>query len=308
MLRNPNRQSQGTIAAALGVDAGTVSREIRRDGMNRETYCTQRAQAHAEASVAPSSTAKSPELWKIVENYLTGQQWSPEEISGYLRKNTTHRISHEAIYLHIYRDQARGGSLYSHLRQGPRKRKRRRSKKDRRGIIKNRVGIEKRPQIVEEKSRIGDLEMDTVIGRPGGPVLVTIVDRLSKFTLIGLAASKQADDVSAVIYELLCDFKGVMKTATYDNGKEFAYHQMLNEMLGIDSYFARPYHSWERGLNENTNGLIRQYFPKRSDFGQLTPEEVLRVQNLLNSRPRKTLDYATPNDIFLTQSQIALPS
>ena len=150
--------------------------------------------------------------------------------------------------------------------------------------------------------------MDTVIGRPGGPVLVTIVDRVSKFTFIGLAASKRADDVSSVIYELLRDYKGIIKTATYDNGKEFSYHEMLNEMLGIDSYFARPYHSWERGLNENTNGLIRQYFPKRSDFRELTPDDVLKVQNLLNSRPRKTLDYATPNDIFLAQPQLALPS
>lgn len=303
-----NLHSQAEIASSLKVNPSTISREIKRDGMTRQTYCTNRAQAHCEAAVPASSTGKAPSLWILVESYLTEQQWSPEEISGYLKKNTEHRVSHEAIYLHIYQDKDRGGLLYKELRQGHRKRRRRKNTKDRRGMIKGRVGIEKRPEIVEEKTRLGDLEMDTVIGRPGGPVLVTMVDRLSKYTFIGLAASKQADDVSAVIYELLKDFKGVIKTATYDNGKEFAYHEMLNEMLHIDSYFARPYHSWERGLNENTNGLIRQYFPKRSDFRELTPNDVLRVQNLLNSRPRKTLDYATPHDIFLAQPQLALPS
>lgn len=306
MLRNLH--SQAEIARTLRVDPSTISREIRRDGMTRDTYCTNRAQAHCEASRPPSPAAKSATLWAVVDRYLIEQQWSPEEISGFLAKNTDHRVSHEAIYLHIYADKARGGTLYTHLRQCRRKRKRRRNTKDKRGCLKHRISIDQRPAVVEKKARLGDLEMDTVIGLTGGPVLVTIVDRMSKYTFMALSPSKQADDVGAAIYGLLNDHKGVIKTATYDNGKEFAYHHILNEVLGIESYFAHPYHSWERGLNENTNGLIRQYFPKKSDFSKLTPADVLRVQNLLNSRPRKTLEYATPNDIFFAQPSVALPS
>ena len=188
--------------------------------MTRTTYCTDRAQAHCEASRPPSPVAKSAELWEIVDCYLLEQQWSPEEISGYLAKNTEHRVSHEAIYLHVYDDKANGGALYLHLRQSHRKRKRRRSAKDKRGMLKHRVSIEKRPAIVETKTLLGDLEMDTVIGAVGGPVLVTIVDRVSKYTVMRLSPSNRADDVGAVIYGLLKDHKGVIKTATYDKGRK----------------------------------------------------------------------------------------
>lgn len=306
MLNSDHFQSE--IARTLKVDPATISREIRRDGMNRSTYSCQRAQRHAERSKPPSPHRKSPELWKIVESFLTQQQWSPEQISGYLAKNTEHRISHEAIYLHIYEDQKRGGILHTHLRTPRKKRKNRSHKKDRRGTIKHRTCIEERPQIVEEKNRIGDLELDTVIGLPGGPVLVTIVDRMSKFTFIGLAESKEAAAVGQVVYELLKDVRASLNTLTYDNGKEFALHYVVNDILKTESFFAHPYHSWERGLNEHTNGLIRQYFPKKTDFSTITPDQVLDVQNLLNSRPRKILDYATPNDIFLSQASLALPS
>ena len=306
MLRNFHPQVE--IARALQVHPSTISNEIKRDGMSRDTYNTDQAQNHADDVRPVSPHRKPPELWKIVESYLSEQQWSPEEISGYLAKNTQHRISHEAIYLYIYDDKAREGTLCQHLRQSHRKRKRRLNTKDRRGQIKHRISIDQRPPIVEEKTRLGDLEMDTVIGKPGGPVLVTIVDRVSKYTLMTLAPTKQAKDVGDAIYHLLKNYKATIKTATYDNGKEFAYHYLLNELLGIESYFAHPYHSWERGLNENTNGLIRQYFPKQSDFSKLTNDDVLRVQDLLNSRPRKTLDYLTPNDIFPVRPNVALPS
>jgi len=150
--------------------------------------------------------------------------------------------------------------------------------------------------------------MDTVVGLQGGPVLVTIVDRMSKYTFIGLSKSKEADAVGHVIYELLRDVRSELKTLTCDNGKEFAHHYIINNILGTKSYFAHPYHSWEGGLNENTNGLIRQYFPKKTDFKTISKERVREVQDLLNSRPRKTFDYATPNDIFLKQANLTLPS
>jgi len=166
--------------------------------------------------------------------------------------------------------------------------------------------IDLRPPVVDERSRIGDWEMDTVIGRPGGPVLVTMVERFSRFTLIGLAASKEALEVSSAIIEATRGHRDKMLTTTNDNGKEFALHQLLAKILGADAYFAHPYHSWERGLNENTNGLIRQYFPKGTDFSNVSRHQIQAVQVKLNSRPRKCLDYQTPTDIFHEPLPIAL--
>lgn len=303
-----NSFSLASIAEQLNRSTSTISREIRRDAMTRLTYNPSQADRHQRMIRPPSPNRKSEEIWQIVDKRLSEEQWSPEEISGFLKNNTDHRISHEAIYLHIYQDKLNKGILYTNLRQGHRKRRRRKNTKDMRGQIKHRISITDRPPIVEEKIRLGDLEMDTVIGLQGGPVLVTIVDRVSKYTLIGLAASKEASHVGASIYNLLKEHKNVIKTLTYDNGKEFAYHHILNKLLEVESYFAHPYSSWERGLNENTNGLIRQYFPKKTDFSLLTHEQVLHVQNLLNSRPRKTLEFRTPNDIFFQQDSVALQS
>jgi IS30 family transposase len=282
LLRNQNPLAD--IARQLSRSTSTISREIKRGGMTRDTYDPGRAHAHRKAVRPPSPHRKPQELWLIVEKYLCEQQWSPEQISGYLKSRKQPSASHEAIYHHVYAD------------------------KDKRGRIKHRVPINERPAVVDEKKRLGDFEMDTVIGIPGGPVLVTIVDRCSKYTLVGLAASKQADDVGATILTLLRGHKETAQTLTYDNGKEFAYHHILNDLLGVESYFAHPYHSWERGLNENTNGLIRQYFPKKSDFSLLDSRQVRHVQNLLNSRPRKTLYYSTPDDIYYQQDSVALPS
>ena len=148
--------------------------------------------------------------------------------------------------------------------------------------------------------------MDTVIGRPGGKVLVTMVERKSRYTLIGLAENKQAQEVTLSLLEALAGQREKVETMTFDNGKEFAMHELLADLLDAKAYFAHPYRSWERGLNENTNGLIRQYFPKGSSFDELTMEDVKRVENLLNTRPRKCIDYATPNDIFTAPPPIAL--
>ncbi len=166
--------------------------------------------------------------------------------------------------------------------------------------------IDQRPPIVEERTRIGDWEMDTVIGRPGGPVLVTMVERRSRFTLIRKVPSKEAIVVTAAILEATKPYRDKVLSHTYDNGKEFAMHELLTEILEAQAYFAHPYHSWERGLNENTNGLIRQYFPKRTDFSTITCKDVKEVQDKLNRRPRKCLDFQTPNDIFLATAQVAL--
>jgi len=184
------------------------------------------------------------------------------------------------------------------LRTQGKKYKARGSGKDSRGHIKNAVSIDERPEIVEEMRRIGDWEIDTVIGKNHKQALVTIVERKSKFTVMKKVENKTAELVAAATIELLGPYKERVLTITADNGKEFAHHEKVAEALECDYYFAHPYSSWERGLNENTNGLIRQYFPKGSSFKEIMGKMVKRAKGLLNRRPRKTLDYATPTEVF----------
>jgi IS30 family transposase len=297
--------SQKSIAEAIGVHPSSVSRELRRGGMNRSSYCYVAAQ-RAVDSREWKGVRISPELWQRVEEKLCGQQWSPQQISATLAISGGGRVSHEAIYQHIYRDKKCGGKLHYHLRHRCKSYRRRGAARESRGRIKNQVMIDERPAVVEERSRIGDWEMDTIIGRPGGKVLVTMVERKSRYTLIGLAENKEGLEVTGRLLEALVVHRDKVETMTFDNGKEFAMHEMLAELLDAKAYFAHPYHSWERGLNENTNGLIRQYFAKGTSFDALTAEDVNRVEHLLNTRPRKCLAYQTPNDIFHSTPPIAL--
>ena len=228
------------------------------------------------------------------------EEYSPEQISCTMRGSVGIRVSHERIYQYIWQDKKHGGDLYRKLRiAGVKKRRKRYGKKDWRGKIPNRVDIDRRPAIVEEKTRIGDWEADLVSGVHHRGFLVTLVERKSKYTLIGQVKQKTAADVTAEIVRLLAPSKKQVQTITYDNGREFSEHESVNEGLDCQSYFAKPYHSWERGLNENTNELIRQYFPKRADLRKLGGEEIAFVMERLNHRPRKTLAFKTPHDIFV---------
>jgi IS30 family transposase len=214
-----------------------------------------------------------------------------------LRREEDIRISHEWIYQYILRDKQAGGDLHTHLRcQKPRKK--RYGAPDRRGQIKGRVSIDERPSIVNERSRVGDWEADTVIGKQGGAVLVTLVERKTRLSVIGKAPNRTAQEVTTVILKGLTPLAAQVQTLTYDNGKEFALHQEIAKELDARGYFAHPYHSWERGLNENTNGLIRQYFPKGKDLSEVTDTEVQAVMDKLNNRPRKCLGFKTPNQVF----------
>ena len=206
-------------------------------------------------------------------------------------------VSHEWIYRHVYADKRRGGDLHAHLRCRKRRRKRYGSN-DRRGQIRGRIPIDERPGIVEERSRIGDWEADTVIGKPGGPVLVTLAERRTRYSAIAKAPDKSAQAVTDALLTALQPHADLVHTLTYDNGKEFAYHQTVAKGLDAQGYFAHPYHSWERGLNENTNGLIRQYLPKGTDFHSLTHAQVRSIMDRLNNRPRKCLGFKTPNQLF----------
>ena len=300
-----NGHPQKDIAQTIGVNASTISRELNRDGMNPQSYCHQRGQRHAN-NQHRKTYQSPPELLLRVEAKIREEQWSPQQISETFRRKGLGKISHETIYQHVYRDQKSGGDLHKHLRHKIKSYRKRGLGRERRGRLKNQVMIDKRPQIVETRSRIGDWEMDTVIGKPGGEVLVTMVERKSRYTLIARAPSKEALAVGAAIIRAMNPHKDKVLTTTYDNGKEFAEHELLGNILEAQAYFAYPYRSWERGLNENTNGLIRQYFPKGSALEDLSEEALRVIQRKLNTRPRKQLEYQTPNDIFKPISPIAL--
>jgi IS30 family transposase len=234
------------------------------------------------------------ELIDRIEDYLY-QDWSPEQISGWLLGTELLEISHEKIYQHVWENKKAGGDLYTHLRRQSRKYQRRGCNgKTSRGQIRNRISIDARPASVDEKNDVGHWEIDTVIGKGHSGVLITIVERVSLFTVSQRVNSKHADEVAAATIALLTPFKRLVHTITSDNGKEFAYHEKIAEKLSCDFYFAHPYCSWERGLNENTNGLLRQDFPKSTDFKTVSAREVTRVVAKLNNRPRKTLAFRTP--------------
>ena len=203
-------------------------------------------------------------------------------------------VSHETIYQMIWRDKKCGGKMYTHLRRKGRHKAKRCSKNQYRGIIPNRVDIDARPSIVEEKKRFGDLEGDTIIGKNHKGAIVTINDRMTGISLSEQLDDKGADGVADAIIRMLLPFKGYLHTLTLDNGREFAHHEKVSEALDINIFFAKPYHSWERGANENTNGLYRQYIPKGTDFQTLDRDLLPIVRLMLNTRPRKRLQFRSP--------------
>jgi IS30 family transposase len=217
-------------------------------------------------------------------------------------------ISHESIYRRLWADKKAGGDHHTHLRHKIRSYRKRGSPRERRGRIPSQRMISERPPEIERRERIGDYEMDTMIGTPSGEVLVTMGERRSRFTFVLKAFDRSALEVGTALITALHPQRENVHTLTYDNGKEFARHALIDEILGSTGYFAQPYHSWERGLNENTNGLIRQYFPKHTDSGNITAEQVREVEDKLNDRPRKCLGWRAPREVFSDQAAIvALP-
>jgi len=290
--------SQRKIAMTIGTTQSTVSRELGRNAGARG-YRHKQAQVKTQQrrAEAVQRTKMTSVMVKTIESKLR-IEWSPEQISGWLLNDREELISHESIYLHIWADKQAGGDLYTHLRRQGKKYDKRRNGKSTRGQIKNRVSIDDRPKVVEDKSRIGDWEIDTVIGKGHSGALVTIVERVTKLTVSSRVNSKSAADVTRATIALLKPYEDVVHTITADNGKEFAYHEEISKALSVDVYFAHPYSSWERGLNENTNGLLRQYFPKNTDFKKVEQIEVRRAVRRLNSRPRKDLDFKTPAQLM----------
>ena len=296
--------TQLEIAAEIGVHPSTISRELARNRGERGYRPKQAQQLAVGRKPLHVTTRIAQETWALIESYVR-QDWSPEQVSGWLSNEQHIEVSHERIYQYIYADKEQGGDLHQHLRCRKVRRKRYGSY-DRRGQLKGRRSIEARPSIVETKRRLGDWEADTIIGKQHKEAIVSVVERKSKLTFLKKVTRNTAEAVERAMGELLQPVQEKCHTITSDNGREFANHQQIAERLQAGFYFAHPYASWERGLNENTNGLVRQYFPKKSDFSKITDKEIRQVMERLNNRPRKTLGYKTPNQVFFKQKPIAL--
>lgn len=296
---------QNEIAKELGVSESTISRELKRNIRWNGVYSPEQAQSNYNGRRKHSRKEKklTDELKAIIREKIE-LEWSPEQISGYGKRHRLFKISHECVYQFVLKDKKAGGQLYLHLRRGKKKYKKRYGSAKRIGAIKNRVFIDDRPKIVDEKIRVGDWEIDTIVGKQHQRAIVTLVGRITKKTLISQVIPKRADSVTNQTMTLLEPFKDYVFTITADNGCEFAQHERIAGTLEAKIFFAHPYHSWECGLNENTNGLIRQYIPKGSDLNDVDEENISHIMDRLNNRPRKALGYATPNERFQEHSKM----
>lgn len=291
------------IARLINKDRSVVCREIKRNTNRHGRYIAAQAQESADIRKERFSAPRKMFPWvkKEVIRLLTEEQWSPEQISGWMKRKGLEWVSHETIYKLVREDKACGGTLYTHLRHRGRHRHRPVGKFI---PIRNRVGIEERPEIVDRRGRMGDWEMDTIVGRNGRDAIVVLTERLSRFTIMRRSpCGKNAESVADTVIDMLLPYKEVVHTITTDNGTEFAEHQRIAKKLDAKIYFAHPYSSWEKGLVENTNKLIRQYIPKQSDFRDLSDDFIHSVQLKLNSRPREKLNFDAPKNKFFVYLQ-----
>jgi len=294
--------SQAVIAKQLSRSASTLSRELHRNEGERGWRPRQaqiKSSERLAARGAGNAKRVSPVAWEYAKKHLENDQWSPEQITGRLELEGSETISHETIYQRILEDKTTGGLLYTHLRCKKKRKKRYGSARSLRGGIPGRVDIDQRPAIVDSRQRVGDWEGDTLIGaHDGGAVIASMVERKSRYTCLAKAKNKTTAVVIQSINQRMLPIAECVLTITLDNGKEFSQHERLSNRLDADVFFAKPYHSWERGLNENTNGLVRQYFPKRISFDRISEHELQSVARKINNRPRKCLGYKTPFEVF----------
>jgi IS30 family transposase len=296
------RVSMRKIGNCLGRNAGTISRELNRNISSAGEYKPHLAQRYYQGRRAESKEPYRLEDDQRLRRYVTDKlrcYWSPEQISGRLHKEQGIDISYVTIYSWIYRNRIEGGEFYRYLRQSHRRRRKRFGGEDRRGQMPDRRMIDKRPKVVNERNRVGDWESDTLEGRKSTGLLATHVERKTRYTVAMKVPDKSTETVTKATLAAMRKLPPEkVRTMTFDNGKEFAGFKKLERGLGMRSYFAHPYHSWERGTNENTNGLLRQFFPKGANFDLISQSDVDRVMKLLNNRPRKCLNYRTPTEVF----------
>ena len=283
---------QSQIAKVLDRNKSTISRELSRNTGSRG-YRPKQACEMSTYRSQNSRNASTVASWvKDEANALLRVQWSPEQIASQLP------ISHETVYQHVYADKAQGGALWKNLRCQKQKRKRYAGGRDRRGQIPNRRPLSERPLQIEARKQVGHWECDTVIGANHKGAVVTMVERKSGYGVIAKVTNKTSELVSSAIVDKLKPMAVRVKTLTFDNGKEFAAHAHIDAQLQSTTYFARPFASWERGSNENFNGLLRQYIPKKRSMSTVSDEEIKMIQNRLNNRPRKRLGFKTPAEVF----------
>ena len=296
--------SKSAIAKEAGFDKSVITREIKRNSESGK-YSTEKAQEKAEYRKRNlhKHTKLTLDMEKTIKEKLE-IKWSPEQIHGYCKKHGIDMISHQIIYQYIWQDKKSGGDLYKHLRHAKKKRKKYGSK-EKRGQIKNRTSIDERPEIVDLRIEPGHWEGDLMVsGKDGKGVLTTMVERVSGLLLACYVDSKDSEKVSNAIISMMAPFAPYVKSITFDNGKEFAKHEKIAKALNTKVYFAHPYSSWERGTNENTNGLIRQYLPKKTSFETVSQEEITKINAEINLRPRKRFNYDCPSKVFDTQVSI----
>jgi len=289
------RPSAAAMAALLGRHRSTILREFQRNSsLHDGGYRPSVAQEHANGRRSRSrrNTRFSPADWTLIERLL-GRLLSPEQISGRLREEDLLEISHETIYKHIWKNKQRGGHLWLFLRQRLRYRKRY-GRYEKRGRVSAKRHISERPRAAEKRTKVGHWEMDTVLGTGDQHCVVTLVERATGTLLLGKVRSRKASHVTAKLIELIQAHPGLFKTITADNGTEFHSYREVEAATGVTIYFATPYHSWERGTNENTNGLIRQYLPKRTSMKSVTQARCNAIAGALNNRPRKRYQFRTP--------------
>jgi len=294
------KKSKSFIAEALGVDKSTIYRELNRNSSKTGKYNAGFAQKLCEEKKERFKRVRKFDTptKKLIIQYIRQEQWSPEQITGYCKANNIPMVSHERIYQYVRQDKLNGGDLYKNMRHRLKHRKRPIGEKNR-IPIKNRVSIDERPKIVNDKTRFGDWELDTIVGQNNKGAIITATERTTNFFLMKkLPFGKNAKQLSKELIRLLLPYKKFVHTITTDNGTEFAEHEYIAEKLDANIYFAHPYSSWEKGLIEYTNKLIRQYIKKKTDFKEYDNKYITEIQRKINKRPRKKLKYKCPTQIF----------
>jgi len=289
--------TQKQIAETIGKDKSVISRELKRNADFKGNYFYRCAQEMAASRKERMRKPRKLHPWLKKEIIgLIQQEWSPQQIEGRLKTENKPFVSHETIYKIIREDKAEGGTLYKHTRHQLKHRKRPVGKKI---AIKNRITIDRRPEIVNTKQRFGDWEIDTIVGKNNKGAIVTMVERKTAFMMMEkLEYGKNAKELTKTVSQLLTAYINHVYTITGDNGCEFADHQNIAKLLKTQFFFTHPYSSWEKGLIENTNKLIRQYIPKKTNFNTLSQQQIKEIQYKINNRPREKLNFYSPKEIF----------
>lgn len=290
---------QKFIAEKLHVSVSTISREKKRNSTKIGTYNAQKAQELTNERKERfcknrrfTSTVKT-----FVEEKIRQEQWSPQQIVGYCKKEGITMVSVERIYQHIREDKSKGGSLYKHMRHQLKHRKKGLHKKQCK--VEDKRSIEERPAIVDQNTEFGHWEIDLIVGAGNKGAILTLVERKTKMLFIKkLPQGKKAKPLANMVVEIMLPYKNCIKTITSDNGKEFSEFKIIEKKLNLTFYFSHAYSSWERGLSEHSNRNVRQYIPKNTDFREITDNDIKLIQYKINNRPREVLGFEKPKDLF----------